>query len=167
MASDPIELPPPDVSHPLLNESIAGVPEMRRFWQSGRAIDLPDDPELVVAMDWVNRIAEPFGFEQPLRRLRLTHQKVMERYLMPMEREEPVDLKGVHPVILLHLLWRIGVQICRDGYDDMRRLLSQDRCPFWNLHALWLALRNQLIDSSFSPPVTFGTVDTLPPSQTP
>lgn len=62
-----IELPNAAVHpHPLLNGRIPGVVEMKRFWRSGDPADLPENPDVAVVMDWLNRIAGSGGFEHGL-----------------------------------------------------------------------------------------------------
>ena len=151
----PIELPAPTLhTSPPLEDTINGTRQMKQFWHSGDPTDLPNDPAVIVVMDWVNRMAATGGFEAQLARLGLTHQEVMDTVLNAAENENFMPLQEAHPLVLLHCIWRIGVQIERTGYDDMLDPIS--RCSFAALNRFWSSLRCGLSSSHHQPPLVLG-----------
>lgn len=150
-----LRLPPVAAKPPLLEDRINGVPEMKRFWVSGDPADLPENPDVVVVMDWLNRMAEIGGFERPLEHLGLTHQDVVDQVLQPAENGKLKPLRAAHPLVLMQCLWRIGVQYERCGYDDMRRpILSEKPAAAGEL---WRELRQKLIRGQERPCLMFAT----------
>lgn len=149
----PCEFFLPDPDRCALPDTYQGRREMLTFWKTGNVFDLPENPDVGVVMDWLNRLRQD-GFEPELAILGTDHQTVMDRWFMPVEQANPpAELPDLHPVILMHCLWRIGVQIERTGYDDQRRPVSEDP---WASH-FWLALRQQLLH----PPEGLSQEDTL------
>lgn len=150
-----IKLPDPALhAAPPLANTINGVLSMRQFWRSSDPADLPEDPAVIVVMDWVNRMAAAGGFETQLDLLGLSHQDVMETILNPAENDDFRPLQQAHPLVLLHCIWRIGVQIERTGYDDM--LASVSRCSFTVLSRFWSILRSEIFANRHQPPLVIG-----------
>ena len=148
-----IELPDPALhAAPTLEDAINGAISMRQFWRSSDPADLPQDPAVVVVMDWVNRMAAGGGFEAQLGLLGLTHQVVMDTVLDPAENDDFRPLQEAHPLVLLHCIWRIGVQIERTGYDDM--LAPVSGCSFTVLSRFWSTLRSEIFANRHQPPPT-------------
>lgn len=152
----PITLPDPALrSCPPLDATLNGVPEMQCFWRSGDPMDLPENPDVVVVMDWLNRMAEVGGFERSLEHLRLTHQDVVDQVLQPAENGNLKPLRAAHPLVLMQCLWRIGVQYERCGYDDMRRpILSEKPAAAGEF---WRELRKKLVRGQERPCLMFAT----------
>lgn len=150
-----IELPDPALHEaPPLADTIHGAISMRQFWRSSDPADLPEDPAVIVVMDWVNRMAAAGGFEAQLDLLGLTHQDVMETVLNTAENDDFKPLQQAHPLVLLHCIWRIGVQIERTGYDDM--LAPVSRCSFTVLSRFWSILRSEIFANCHQPPLVIG-----------
>jgi hypothetical protein len=149
----PCEFFLPDPGECSLPDTYGGRRGMLRFWETGNPFDLPENPDVDVVIDWLCRLRQS-GFESELQVLGTDHQAVMDRWFMPVEQgNPPADLADAHPVILMHCLWRVGVQIERTGHDDMRRPVADD---LWASH-LWSALRQQLLH----PPEGLSKEDTL------
>lgn len=152
----PITLPDPALhSCPPLEHRIPGAAKMRCFWLSGDPKDLPENPDVLVVMDWLNRMAEVGGFERSLEHLRLTHQDVVDQVLQPAENGNLKPLREAHPLVLMQGLWRIGVQIDRCGYDDMRRPIADE--TFYSIGQFWQELRKKLIRGEARPSLVFAT----------
>ena len=150
-----LRLPPVAAEPPLLENRINGVPEMQRFWETCDPMDLPENPDVVVVMDWLNRMAEVGGFERSLEHLGLTHQDVVDQVLQPAENDNLKPLRAAHPLVLMQCLWRIGVQYERNGYDDMRRpILSEKPAAAGEF---WRELRKKLVRGQERPCLMFAT----------
>ncbi|MEQ1752178.1 MAG: hypothetical protein ABL974_22345 [Prosthecobacter sp.] len=151
-----ITLPDPTLlSCPPLDVGIPGAAEMRHFWRSGDTKDLPENPDVLVVMDWLNRMAVVGGFERPLGQLGLTHQDVVDTVFQPAENGDFKPLRAAHPLALMQCLWRIGVQIERCGYDDMRRPIAGE--TFCGVGEFWRQLRSKLIRNEECPCLVFAT----------
>lgn len=152
----PITLPDPALrSCPPLENRIPGAAEMQKFWRSGDPADLPENPDVAVVMDWLNRMAAVGGFERPLEHLGLTHQDVVDTVLQPAENGQLKPLRAAHPLVLMQCLWRIGVQYERNGYDEMRRPIADE--TFCGVGEFWRELRKKLIRGGARPPLVFAT----------
>ena len=151
-----IELRLPSVDKAPLPEGYAGEREMLTFWRSGLLDDLPKNPSVGVALSWIIRMSGPFGFTRQLARLGTSHQTVMDEVFAPAEERRLEHLPTTHPLILLHCLYRVSVQVGRDGYVDTKPLIGDmdwgATCHFWN------ALLPQLIEEQAK--VRFITADT-------
>lgn len=143
----PMEFFLPDPAQCGLFEKYLGKDQMWTFWRSANPASIPDDPDVAVVMDWLCRLSKS-GFEAQLGLLGTDHQSVMDTVFGPANEGQTDHLAGIHPVILMHCLWRVGVQIERNGYDDMRRPVSEDALagPLWR--ALLDALRHPSADVS-------------------
>ncbi|MBE2283160.1 MAG: restriction endonuclease subunit S [Prosthecobacter sp.] len=153
----PITLPAPRLHlHPSLHGPVPGAEEMQAFWRGADPADLPENPAVVVVMDWLNRMADVRGFEAALARLGLTHDQVMEEVFQPAENGDFRPLEQAHPLVLMQCLWRIGVQIGINGYHDMSGLILSD--DFCAMNVFWATLRRKLVANDCQPPLVFETV---------
>lgn len=152
----PITLPDPALrSCPPLDATLNGVPEMQCFWRSGDPADLPENPDVLVVMDWLNRMAAVGGFEGQLEHLGLTHQDVMDTVLQPAENGQLKPLRAAHPLVLMQCLWRIGEHYEINGYDDMLRPILSEKPAAANI--FWQELRQKLIRGEARPCLMFAT----------
>jgi hypothetical protein len=145
----PMEFFLPDPAACGLLDTYAGRNEMLAFWRSGNAGDIPEDPSTAVVMDWVTRLANDHasgnGFEKCLRQLGDTHDAVLERLFFSKQANEKVQtesLKAEHPVVLMHGIWRVGVEITRSSYSDM----SEPILTHPEAGPCWTELRSRLVN---------------------
>lgn len=140
-----IRLPDPDRAG--LPDRIDGVLSMRRFWTTGQAAGLPEDPKALVVFDWLNRMSGD-GFEQLLQRIGITHQALMEECLDPISAGNLGRLDQMHTVELMHCLWRIGVQCERSGGAGDLQISDFRNCGGDHL---WRKLRERTTDGEDRP----------------
>ena len=121
-----------------------GWEEMREFWLTGDSRKLPENPHTGVVIGWLEMLLHGLdGFEEQLRQLSSDHQTVMDQILMPAEDGKTEHLTGVHPVILMHCLWRVGVTVARGGgFSTAPSPILQD--TLGGACHLWPALRHTL-----------------------
>ena len=151
MVRRPMEFILPDPDACGLLDTYAGRKEMLTFWRSGTAADMPEDPSTAVVIDWVTRLANDHasgnGFEKYLHQLGDTHDAVLERLFFGKQANEKVhteSLKAEHPVVLMHGIWRVSVEIARSDYGDMSKPISTHP----EAGPCWTALRSQLMNPS-------------------
>lgn len=153
----PITLPAPRLHpHPPLHGRVPGAEAMQAFWRGADPADLPENPAVVVVMDWLSRMADVRGFEPALARLGLTHDQVMDEVFQPAENGDFRPLEQAHPLVLMQCLWRIGVQIERGGYHDNSGLVLSD--DFGAMNVFWATLRRKLLAKDCQPSLVFETV---------
>ena len=129
--------------------TVGGRNEMLAFWRSGNAADLPEDPSTAVVMDWVTKLANDQssddGFERCLRHLGDTHDAVLERLFFSKRKsgdEQAEALTAEHSIVLMHGIWRVGVEIVRSSYSDMSEPISTHP----EAGPCWTALRSRLVN---------------------
>lgn len=141
-----------------LGDRYLGAAEVRAFCASADPRDLPDNPSVGVALDWICELSRHKGFVRQLARLGTDHESVMDHIYIPAEQGNIAHLDATHPVILMHLLWRMTVQYGRDGYADMADLIgNEDYLP---TRYLWAALLRSIRKTDS--PLTFLPCGTEP-----
>ncbi len=125
----------------------SGVEQMREFWRTGDFTKLPENPHTGVAIEWMIAIAGDMGFEHLLPMFNTDHQSVMDEILIPAENGDRDRLAAVHPLLLMHCLWRIGVSVARGGgYGEGDRPIRDDAfggaCHIWEALYCRLTHRN-------------------------
>lgn len=119
-----------------MDPEFVGKAEVGAFCRSGDPWDLPENPSVGMALEWILRIARGFGFERELARLGTDHQTVMDCVFMPVENGKFAHLANTHPLILMHCLWRMTVYYGRQQCVDMTVPIAGDTMSpdshFWS-----------------------------------
>lgn len=129
----PVEWFLPDPNTVFWHDS-PGQAEFRKFCETASPHDLPAEPSLGMLLGWVSHVKR-LGFEEDLRIIGLTHQRVVDEILTPLEQGRPSErLDSSHPIELMQSLWRLAYELDKHGYGRPMEPVSADPVagPVWN-----------------------------------